>query len=86
MSTSSASTSDTIASARYSLLQFASPAVQSPIFAASPSNRVPTTSRGPLSVLTAIAVRPARVSACDPSAASGTVITTASYGSQNVSS
>jgi hypothetical protein len=53
---------------------------------ARPSNKAPTTSRGPQSVPTAMAVRPARVSTCAPSAASGTVTTTASYGSQNVSS
>ena len=60
--------------------------VLAPAFAASPSNSAPTTSRGPQSVPTATAVRPASASACEPSAATGTVTTTASYGSQNVTS
>jgi hypothetical protein len=45
---------------------------------ASVANSVATTSRGPLSVATATAVRPRRVSACEPSAARGTVTTTIS--------
>ena len=85
-STSSAMTRETIASARYSLLRLVSPRVQLSTFAARLANNAPTTSRGPQSVPTAMAVRPARVSTCAPSAVRGTVTTTASYGSQNVTS
>ena len=51
-----------------SLLRLVSPSVQLSTFAARLANNAPTTSRGPQSVPTAMAVRPARVSTCAPSA------------------